>query len=170
MNATTRYDKWALRTMNDQRTKRYHATQTARRRIVAAHAVTTALGLAAVLFSYATSTTWPLAVLLVALALWIPLTGLLNSATDGLLELRTRALDERQLAERGTVHTLAHRITGWAMIAAILAFVLTPLTGTPLADQGTPLAATAVTLFAAQRLLPLWLAALRVRDVPDGDE
>ncbi|MDJ1135954.1 hypothetical protein [Streptomyces iconiensis] len=165
-----RYDKWTFKTMNDQRTKGYHATRAARRRIVAAHLTTTALGLAAVIGAYAASRPWLLAVLVAAMMVWTPLTGLLNSMTRGLLELRTRLLDERQLAERGTVHTFAHRITGWALTAALFAFLVASLAGASLASLTVPLAATGLALLVVQRLLPLWIAAVRVADEPEDEE
>jgi hypothetical protein len=166
---TTHYDKWSFRTMNDPRVKRYHATRTARRRIVAGHIALTAVGLAGMAAYYATGRGWLPAVPLVALLAWIPATGLLNSMTRGLLELRARVLDERQLADRGTVHTLAHRFTSGLMTTALLAFFATSLAGVPLRDMATPLAVTAVFLIGLHFMLPLWIAALRVQDEPLDD-
>ncbi|MEU2086179.1 hypothetical protein ABZ569_30430 [Streptomyces albus] len=166
----TRYDKWLLKTMNDQRVKRYHATRGARLRIVAAHIAVTAAGLAGMVASYLTSSPWPLVVLLVALVAWIPLTGMLNSMTRGLLELRSHLLDERQLAERGTAHATAHRILFWLLTAELLGFWVAGVGYVPMADLAVPLAASLPLLWALHRLLPLWIAALRVRDEPEDDE
>ncbi|GAA2633369.1 hypothetical protein [Streptomyces axinellae] len=162
----TRYDTWSFRTMNDPRIKRYHATRAARRGIVATHAVVTAVALAGMTAGCATGRTWLLAVPLVALLVWIPATGLLNSMTRGLLELRARVLDERQLAERGIVYSRAHRATSGLMAAALLGFFVTTSTGDDPRDLSVPLAVTAVFLAVLHHLLPLWIAALRVQDEP----
>ncbi|MGI5349341.1 hypothetical protein ACQEU8_14245 [Streptomyces sp. CA-250714] len=166
----TRHDKWLLKTMNDPRTKRYHATRAARLRIVVAHMVTTAVGLAGMVGAYAWAAAWPLAALLVALVVWVPLTGLLNSMTRGLLELRVRVLDERQVAERGEVHARAYRINSWVMTAALLGFYIAWLADSSMAGLAVPLAATGLVVWALHRLLPLWIAALRVQDEPEDDE
>ncbi|MBQ0867477.1 hypothetical protein [Streptomyces sp. RK75] len=166
----TRYDKWLLKTMNDARARRLHATRGARRRIVVAHVVTTAVGLAGMVGAYAWASPWPLAALLVALLLWVPLTGFLNSMTRGLLELRARVLDERQRAERGEVHARAYRVNSWVMTAALLGFYIAWLVEIPLVDLAVPLAATGLAVLTLHRLLPLWIAALRVQDEPEDDE
>ncbi|SES19308.1 hypothetical protein [Streptomyces qinglanensis] len=166
----TRYDRWLLRTMNDARTKRFHASRGARHRIVAAHVGTTALGLTGMVGCFASAALWPVASLLVALLVWVPLTGLLNSMTRGLLELRVRFLDERQVAERGTAHLWAYRINSWLLTAALLGFYVLWVAGTSMADLAGPLAATGLVAYAVHRLLPLWIAALRVRDEPQDDE
>ncbi|MGP3973259.1 hypothetical protein ACTWQF_04320 [Streptomyces sp. 8N114] len=168
--SATGYDTWLLKTMNDARVKRYHATRGARRRIVVAHVVTTAVGLAGMVGSYAWASPWPLVGLLAALLAWIPLTGFLNSMTRGLLELRKRVLDERQVAERGEVHARAYRINSWVMTAALLGFYVAWLAETSLAELAVPLAATGLVVWALHRLLPLWIAALRVQDEPEDDE
>ncbi|MFG3252252.1 hypothetical protein [Streptomyces sp. NPDC048172] len=166
----SRYDAWALKTMNDPRAKRWHATRASRRRIVAAHIVTTAVGTTGMIAMYGTGSAWWLALLVVALLAWIPLTAFLNSMTRGLFELRTRMLDERQRAERGTAHTIGHRITGWTMGVALIVFFVAHLAGAALDELAAPLAATGLCLFALQRLAPLWTAALRVEDEPEDDE
>ena len=166
----TRYDTWALRTMNDPRTKGWHATRAARRRFVVAHVAATVVGVASMISLYWAGRSWWLAPLVVALLVWIPLTGVLNSMTRGLLELRTRMLDERQRAERGAAHTLAHRVTGWVMAAAVVGFFAAHLAGVGLDGLAVPMAATGLCLFILQRLSPLWVAALRAEDEPEDDE
>jgi hypothetical protein len=156
--------------MNDARTKRYHATRAARRRIVVAHVIATAVGLAGLAGAYASESPWPLAALLVALFAWLPLTGFLNSMTRGLLELRVRLLDERQVAERATVHATAYRITSSVMTVALMGFYAAWLVDVPMADLAVPLAATGLVVWALHRLLPLWTAALRVQDEPEGED
>ncbi|UNS98510.1 hypothetical protein MMF93_20155 [Streptomyces tubbatahanensis] len=166
----TRYDTWMLKTMNDARTKRYHATRRARRRIVAAHLAATAVAAAGMVTPLAVSSPWPLVALLVAGLVWIPLMGLLNSMTRGLLELRPRVLDERQLAERGTVHALAYRISSSVMAAALLGFYAAWLAGAGLDALAAPLATAGFGLLVLHWLLPHWIAALRVQDEPEDDE
>ncbi|WP_326688502.1 hypothetical protein OIE63_15940 [Streptomyces sp. NBC_01795] len=165
----TRHDRWSFRTMNDPRVKRYHATRAARRGIVTAHIALTLVGLAGMSACFVTGRAWLLALPLVALLAWIPATGLLNSMTRGLMELRAHVLDERQLADRGTVHTLAHRVTSGLMTAALLVFFVTSLAGDSLGDMATPLAVTGVFLVGVHHMLPLWIAALRVQDEPLDD-
>ncbi|MFE9392088.1 hypothetical protein [Streptomyces sp. NPDC006784] len=162
----TRYDRWLLRTMNDARTKRFHASRGARHRIVAGHLATTGLGLTGMVGCFASAALWPV----VALLVWVPLTGLLNSMTRGLLELRVRFLDERQVAERGTAHLWAYRINSWLLTAALLGFYVLWVAGTSMADLAGPLAATGLVAYVVHRLLPLWIAALRVRDEPQDDD
>ncbi|NSC23437.1 hypothetical protein FM076_20690 [Streptomyces albus subsp. chlorinus] len=165
----TRYDKWLLKTMNDTRTKRYHATRAARRRIIAAHMAATVVGVAALVTGYAREDLWPLVWMLVALVAWIPLTGLLNSMTYGLLDLRTRVLDERQIAERGAVHAVAYRVTSWMMALTLLGFYAAWTLDVPLSDLAVPLASAGLSVFVLHRLLPLWIAALRAQDPPEEE-
>ncbi|WP_369209144.1 hypothetical protein [Streptomyces sp. PU-14G] len=166
----TRYDAWMLKTMNDARTKRYHATRRARRRIVVAHIGVTAVGAAGMVTPLAVASRWPLVALVAALVVWIPLMGLLNSMTRGLLELRPRVLDERQLAERGTVHALAYRISSSVMAAALLSFYVAWLTGAGVDALAVPLATAGFGVLVLHWLLPHWIAALRVQDEPEDDE
>ena len=102
----------------------------------------------------------------VALLPWIFLTGTLNGSTRGLLELRGRMLDERQLVERDRVRALAHRLTLWLLVAAAFgAGAYSVLTDAPLRAAVTPvLAGVLVTHW----MMPLGVAGLRVQDEP-GD-
>lgn len=166
----SRYDRWIFRTMNDPRTKGHHATRAARRGYVLLHIAATITGVTAGVLSYWLEQPWWAGLVFAALLVLIPVTGMLNSSTRGLLELRTHMLDERQQAERGTVHTLAHRVTRWAMAAAFLGFMGGHIAGIGLDGLAAPLAATGIVLLALHRLLPLWIAALRVEDEPEDDD
>lgn len=166
----SRYDSWAFRRMNDERLGRLHATRARRRWAVVAHLALTAAATTGVVLLLLTGQLWWTALLFGALALWVPATGLLNSITRGLLELRAAMLDERQLAERGVVFTLAHRATLLVMGAAVVAFLLLPAAGTGLDELGTPLAVTGLAVAEIHWLLPLWIAALRTPDAPPDDE
>ncbi|GAB2598453.1 hypothetical protein GCM10027168_34310 [Streptomyces capparidis] len=159
MTATTRYDRYLLRTMNDPRLHAVSATAVRRRLLVAAHVVLTAAAFANVL----ALKEWPglLATLPFLVLVWCVTTGAVNAATRGLLELRARVLDERQLAERGRVHTLAHRAT-LAVAGLALAVSL-------VAEVPVPAPAVAGAAVAVLWLMPLWTACLTVRDEP-GEE
>ncbi|WP_019547007.1 hypothetical protein [Streptomyces sulphureus] len=162
----TASDRRLHRIMNDPRTKPYHATAGRRRALVLAHTAATAAGFTGLVVLYAAHNAWWAALIAAALLVWVPLTGLLNSMTDGLFELRPRMLDERQLAERAAVHGLAFRVVRLVVLAAVLAFAGLAATGIALADLAGALAGTGVGLLLLQGLLPLWLAAVRVEDVP----
>lgn len=138
--------------------------------MVAAQILLTAAALTGLTGLTVTGRLWRLAVLFGALVLWAPATGLLNGATRGLLELRGPVLGERQLAERGTVHTVAHRTSFALMVLAFTAFLLIHRgIGVPLSHLAVPVAVTALGVLAAHWLLPLWAAALRVPDEPADD-
>lgn len=156
----TRYDQVMLRTMNREEARHWHATRTRRRAWTAAHAVLTAATLA--VFPLAGSGVALLALLVPLILAWCVCTGVLNSATRGLLELRARALDERQLAERGRVHTLAHRTQLALLLAAGAALFLTD-------PSQEAMAVTGVALVLTHWLLPLWTAVLLAADEPGDD-
>ena len=164
----TKDDRTMLRLMNREETRHWHARSVQRRVWTAAHIALTVL----------TPAAFPLAgengALLLALIIplvgaWCLCTGVLNSSTRGLLELRARVLDERQLAERGRVHTLAHRVQLGLMLAAFA--------GLGLAERFTDggvsaraLVAVGLGLLLTHWLLPLWTAVLRTQDEPEEDE
>ena len=170
VDGRTPRDAWMFRTMNDARARRLTRTRAQRRGVVAAQGVLTGVQIAAMAGLVLTGRLWWVAVLFGALALWVPATGMLNGATRGLLELRARMLDERQLAERGTVHTLAHRVSLTSMALAFTVFLVTHMAGgVPLPELAGPIAVTALGVLVAHWMLPLWIAALRVPDEPAED-
>ncbi|MFD7919121.1 hypothetical protein ACFV3R_07855 [Streptomyces sp. NPDC059740] len=160
------YDRRMTALMNRHSDHPWIATAARRRAAVALHVALTVAGL---------GTTWVLAVadgetvlrwtalaLLVLLVPWCYATGFLNSATRGLLELRARVLDERQLAERARVQARAHRLTLYLLLLAC--------GGAAVVD--VPQAAVApglASLVAFHWLMPLWLAGLSVQDVAADD-
>ncbi|GAB2878549.1 hypothetical protein [Streptomyces mayteni] len=168
---TTRYDEAMLRVMNREEARSLHAGRGRRRAWTGAHVVLTA----------ATSAAFPLAgdngALLIGLViplvlLWCVCTGVLNSATRGLLELRERALDERQLAERGRVFTVAHRAQLSLTLAAVGGLGLLHLL-TDDGSEGVSVEVLLVALFGlglTHWLLPLWTAMLRTPDEPADDD
>ncbi|MEE1927988.1 hypothetical protein V1J52_07230 [Streptomyces sp. TRM 70351] len=163
----TPYDRRMLSRMNDARAREWCATRPRRRATVLVHvALTVALG-AAHLALFRSSSLWWVAAIAGLTLLWCLCTGMLNLATRGLLELRSRALDERQLAERGRVHTAAHR-TQLLLIALALPglYVWHQAGGVPVWGVGSTLAA----LLATHWLLPLWTAAFTADDEPAESE
>jgi MFS family permease len=160
-----------LRLMNDPRHRHVHATRARRRGLVAAHVVLTAAALAALAPLTGRLTDpgprWAaLAALLLLTAAWCVVTGMLNLATRGLMELRARVLDERQHAERGRAFVLAHRTSLGLHLAALL-WVLLAYGGGYAEVSARTLAGTVLVLLVAHWLLPLWAAVLTARDEPD---
>lgn len=165
--AATRHDRRMLTLMNDDRYRSLHATRARRRGLVAAHVVLTAV-LLALLWVLPDHGPPLYAALLVSLAAWCVVTGTLNLATRGLLELRSRVLDERQLAERGRVHAAAHRTSLALQLAVLFVLYLAHEHGD--ARPTAPLLLGVLfALLVAHWLLPLWIAALTARDEPGDD-
>ncbi|MGW8761017.1 hypothetical protein ACWGN5_00815 [Streptomyces sp. NPDC055815] len=164
---TTRYDRRMYAVMNDRRAAAVYATGPRRRLLVGAHIALTVTGVGAWIATVFGPGYGPGVVVAVVMLPWILLTGMLNGSTRGLLELRGRMLDERQLVERDRVRALAHRITLWLLVATALGSgTYGALTDAPLRAAVTPLL---VGVLAAHWMMPLWVAGLRVQDEP-GDE
>ncbi|MFE1547717.1 hypothetical protein [Streptomyces sp. NPDC058718] len=162
----TRYDRRMYAVMNDRRAAAMYATAGRRRLIVGAHAALTAVGVTALFGTVFGSAPTALVVAVAALLPWVLLTGMLNGSTRGLLELRGRMLDERQLVERDRVRALAHRITLWLLVAAAFGTgAYSVMTDAPLRAEMTPVL---VGVLVAHWMMPLWVASLRVQDEP-GD-
>ncbi|MFC9590810.1 hypothetical protein [Streptomyces sp. NPDC056944] len=158
----TRYDRRMYTVMNDRRAAAAYATATRRRLLVGAHIALTATGVGAWIATVFGPGYGQLVVVAAVLLPWMVLTGMLNGSTRGLLELRGRMLDERQLIERDRVRALAHRITLWLLLA-VAGGVGTygVLTDAPLRAAVTPVL---VGVLAVHWMMPLWVAGLRVQD------
>lgn len=166
----TRYDRAMLRLMNDRRARPMYATATRRRLVVAAHLALTAVIAALLAYFCAASVPplWPAVLAAVLLVPWMVATGAINAATRGLLELRARALDERQLTERSRVLALAHRA-----MTVLLALTAAGLLIAGATADAVPEAAVVPVLVAALTahwLMPLWIAGLRAQDEPADDD
>ncbi|GGW87675.1 hypothetical protein [Streptomyces lomondensis] len=166
----TRYDRSMLRLMNDRRGAAWYATAARRRLAVAAHITLTAAigGLMTHLFLAEGEPLWTIAVMAVLLVPWMVATGVINSATRGLLELRERALDERQSAERSRVLARAHRATTLLLATAVLGLLVAGM-----ADGHAPKAYAGPLLIAVlvvHWLMPLWVAGLHAQDEPSEDD
>ncbi|MFJ1644471.1 hypothetical protein [Streptomyces sp. NPDC088258] len=165
----TAYDRRMVALMNKEGARSFHATAGRRRGVVGAHVVLSVLGGSAPFVAEFTGRTWPLFVMLGLLLPWCLATGVLNSATRGLLELRGRVLDERQLAERDRVLARAHRVTTLVLLAAALgAVAVGGLDGGGLGDvpMGALLVPALAGAFLVHWLMPLWVAGLLLRDEP----
>ncbi|MFE4513578.1 hypothetical protein ACFRMQ_05155 [Kitasatospora sp. NPDC056783] len=164
----TRYDRRMYAVMNDRRAAAAYATVPRRRLLVGAHVALTVAGVGAWIGMVFGSGLGPAAVVAAVMFPWVLLTGLLNGSTRGLLELRGRMLDERQLAERDRVRAVAHRVTLGLLVAAVLGAGGYGL----LADAPVRAAVTPVLIgvLAAHWMMPLWVAGLRVRDELVDDE
>ncbi|MFJ2896917.1 hypothetical protein ACIO87_18795 [Streptomyces sp. NPDC087218] len=166
----TRYDRRMLRLMNDRRAQPLYATATRRRLVVAAHVVLTAAigGFMAHLYLAEGEPVSSVVVMAVLMLPWMVATGAINAATRGLLELRERALDERQSAERVRVQARAHRAMTLLLVVAA-AGLLTA--GAIDGDAPTAYAAPVlVAVLVVHWLMPLWVAGLTARDEPAEDD
>ncbi|CAM5379748.1 MULTISPECIES: hypothetical protein [Streptomyces] len=165
-----RYDRAMVRIMNDRRAQPLYATAVRRRLVVATHlALTLAIGgLIAHSCLGAGNPAWALVLVVALLLPWAVATGAINGATRGLLELRERALDERQSAERAQVRARAHLATT-LLLAATAVGLLT--VGAVSGDAPTAYAAPVlVTVLAVHWLMPLWVAGLTAQDEPAEDD
>ncbi|MBA4861504.1 hypothetical protein H1V43_08895 [Streptomyces sp. PSKA54] len=164
----TRYDRRMFALMNRREAEALYATAGRRRLVVAVHIALTAASIAAWLGTVVGEGRWAVYVLPALLLPWCVATGLINAATRGLLELRGRALDERQLAEKQRVVARAHRLTTWVLLTAAAAVGALTLSG------GTGIEALAFPLlfavFVVHWIAPLWVAGLTAADGPMHDE
>ncbi|MFD8235306.1 hypothetical protein ACFV20_25925 [Streptomyces sp. NPDC059696] len=166
----TRYDRSMLRLMNDRRAAAWYATAARRRLTVAAHVVlSVAIGGLMTHFCLAEGEPlWAVAATAVLFLPWMIATGLINGATRGLLELRERALDERQSAERSGVLAGAHRVTTLLLAAAAVALLITGgIAGDAPRAYAAPLL---IAVLVVHRLMPLWVAGWRAQDEPADED
>ncbi|WP_436737073.1 hypothetical protein [Streptomyces sp. BBFR102] len=166
----TRYDHAMSRIMNDRRALPLYATAARRRLVVAAHLVLT-LAIGGVM-AYSTRaegvSPWGAGLVAVLSVPWMIATGAINGATRGLLELRERALDERQSAERARVRARAHRVMALVLAGATVGLLIA---GAVEGEAATAYAAPVlVAVLAVHLLMPLWVAGLTVRDEPSGSD
>jgi hypothetical protein len=164
-NSMSGYDRWMVARMNDPRGRVLYATAARRRTAVAAHVVMTVATVALYARLFSTAEIWPLVPLLLLLLPWCVTTGTLNSATGGVCELRSRALDERQLAERERARAVAHKMTGALIVGAAVGL----WAGALLTDglfSTAPVAAVLAGVFVLHWLMPLWVAGVLVKDEP----
>ncbi|MER0447810.1 hypothetical protein ABR738_25210 [Streptomyces sp. Edi4] len=162
----TRYDRWMYKTMNRREYEGLYATAARRRVLFGAHLALTAAYVAAGLAAVLVPSVTALWVMLVLLVPWCVAMGAINTATRGLLELRRRALDERQRAERSEVLARAHRVTTVLLVATAVAAAVYGHTGGDLAPPSLP-ALTA--LLVTHALTPRWTALLRTQNEPTDD-
>ena len=166
----TRYDRSMLRVMNDRRGRPLYATAARRRSVVAAHLVLTAAIGALMAYSFIAEgrPIRALVVMVVLLLPWMVATGAINAATRGLLELRGRALDERQLAERARVRARA-QLAMTLFLAATAAGLL--IAGATTGHAPMVYAAPAlIVVLAVHWLMPLWVAGLMAQDEAAVDD
>ncbi|OAH13147.1 hypothetical protein [Streptomyces jeddahensis] len=164
----TRYDRRMFELMNRPEAAVLYATARRRRLVVAAHIVLTLASLAAWLGTVLGESAWVMYALLALLLPWCVATGVINAATRGLLELRHRALDERQIADKRRVVTRAHRLTTWVLLAA--AAGVGALTWLGEVDTEALAFPVLFAVFVVHWIAPLWVAGLTVADGPVDDE
>ncbi|MFD4634253.1 hypothetical protein ACFVYR_18110 [Streptomyces sp. NPDC058284] len=162
----TKYDRWMHRLMNRQEGASFHATATRRRAMVALHMTLTAAAVTVWLFSVVGDERWATFTLLGLLLPWCFVTGVINSSIRGLLDLRVRALDERQRAERSRVAAMAQRVMLWLLLAVTVAAGAAVLKGLDVEGFLFPVL---FAVFVVHWLMPLWVAGLTVADEPADD-
>ncbi|WP_116210343.1 hypothetical protein [Streptomyces olivoreticuli] len=168
LDRVTRYDRRMVQIMNNPAGRPLYATAARRRGLVAAHIALTAALLAVLLGGIAERLPWLiLGGVVVLLPLWCFATGAINGCTRGLLELRARMLDERQLADRHRVQARAHRLSVAGLFGAVVAL------GAIGAVQGefrsAALLPVLVVVLVTLWLMPLWTAGLTARDEMTDD-
>jgi hypothetical protein len=167
MNAQlTRYDRWMQQTMNRREAAPLYATAGRRRVLVAVHIALTAATVTAGLAADVGGSMVAVWVMLALVLPWCVATGGINASTRGLLELRRRALDERQRAERSEVLARAHRITTGLLFAVAAAVIGYGLAG---GSTGRPALMALVAAVIVHWLMPMWVAGLRAQDEPDDE-
>ncbi|MEV0120880.1 hypothetical protein AB0I16_04865 [Streptomyces sp. NPDC050703] len=164
---TTSYDRRMFRLMNRREGAALHATAARRRAVVVAHIALTVAAGAAWLLSVVGERSWAMFTMLGLLLPWCFVTGVINSSTRGLLELRARALDERQRAERFRVAARARGVMLWLLLAVTVAAGALTVKGV---DTEGYLFPVLFSVFVVHWLMPLWVAGLSVRDEPGIDD
>jgi hypothetical protein len=159
----TGYDRRMLALMNRREGASMYATATRRRIAVGAHVALTVASVAAWLLTVVGEQRWAMWTMLGLLLPWCLATGVINASTRGLLDLRERALDERQRAERFRVAARARQIMLWLLLAAAVGAGVAANRGWDAEGLLFPVLFTA---FVVHWLMPLWVAGLAVRDEP----
>ncbi|MGX1883287.1 hypothetical protein [Streptomyces sp. NPDC055287] len=164
----TRHDRRMFALMNREEGSALHATAARRQLFVAAHVLMTVASVACWnVVVFGERQVWALVATLVLLLPWCFATGVINSATRGLLELRGRVLDERQLADRDRARARAHRLTSGLLLAAVLGVGVAGWIG-DVQVEGL-IAPVLTAMLAVHWLMPLWVAGLMVQDEPSEE-
>ncbi|MFJ9028485.1 hypothetical protein ACIRQP_08155 [Streptomyces sp. NPDC102274] len=163
----TKHDRRMYALMNRREARPLYATVARRRAVVCAHIALTAVGVSGWIVLVFAGRVWPVFVVFGVLLPWCVATGVINGATRGLLELRGRALDERQLRERDRVLARAHRMTTLLLLAAAVGIgFLGWLGDVRMEALVTPVL---VGVLVPHWLMPLWVAGLTVQNEPDDE-
>jgi hypothetical protein len=166
----TGYDRSMLKLMNDPAGRPLYATAARRRVVVAVHVALTVAMEALMAYVYLANPEpmWAVIATAVLLLPWMIATGVINGATRGLLELRERALDERQSAERRRVLAVSHRVMTLLLASAATGLLIVGgVGGDALRAYVAPVL---VAVLLAHWLMPLWVAGLMAQDEPVEDE
>ncbi|WP_172385255.1 hypothetical protein [Streptomyces sp. MNP-20] len=159
----TSYDRRMRALMNRTEGEPLYRTAGRRRAVVGAHIALSVAAVAAWLGTVVGGSAWAVWVMLGLLLPWCVATGIINGATRGLLELRPRALDERQRAERDRVRARAHQVMTWLLLATVAG---TGVAGFAGVDVKALVFQVTLCAFVAHWLMPLWVAGLTARDEP----
>ncbi|MEV7195879.1 hypothetical protein AB0N81_29335 [Streptomyces sp. NPDC093510] len=163
----TGYDRRMYAIMNRREAALLYATAARRRTAVISHIVLTAAGIACSLYSVLGDERWATFAILGVLVPWCVATSAINGATRGLLELRVRALDERQRAERDRVAARAQRVMMWLLLSATVGVGVAGFAGVEIEGLVFPVL---FSVLVVHWLMPLWMAGLAVVDEPVDEE
>ncbi|MFE0105231.1 hypothetical protein [Streptomyces sp. NPDC059009] len=164
----TGYDRRMVALMNRREGAPIYATAARRRTVVGVHIALTAAEITAWLFTVVGEERWAVWTLLGLLLPWCLATGVINASTRGLLELRARALDERQRAEKNAVAARAHRAMFWLLLGATVGVGGAWCAGVDLKGLVFPVL---FAVFVTHWLMPLWVAGLAAQDdLADEDD
>ncbi|MEU7579532.1 hypothetical protein AB0B50_18215 [Streptomyces sp. NPDC041068] len=163
----TGYDRRMYALMNRREGAPLHATAARRRLAVGVHIALTGASVAAWLFAVVGDERWAVFALLALILPWCFTTGVINGSVRGMLDLRARALDERQRAEKARVVALAHRVMLWVLLAAAVGAGAVWATGH---DAEGLIFPVLFAVFVTHWLMPVWVAGLTAADEPADDE
>ncbi|MEV8017624.1 hypothetical protein AB0O76_15050 [Streptomyces sp. NPDC086554] len=163
----TGYDRRMFALMNRREAASLYATAARRRLAVGAHIALTVASDAAWLLTVVGDQRWAMWTMVALILPWCFATGVINGATRGLVELRERALDERQRAEKARIEARARGLMLWLLLAAVVGAGQAMIQGW---DTDELLFPVLFTLFVLHWLMPLWVAGLAVKDEPEDFE
>ncbi|MFI0979924.1 hypothetical protein ACH4SP_23335 [Streptomyces sp. NPDC021093] len=164
----TRRERAIQDLMDDPRARALHATAGRRLAAVAVHAALTVAFVVLLVALYGYDQLWAAFALIALLVPFVLATALLNGMTRGVVSLRARVLDERQLRERERARSTAQKMTGALIIGAAAGLWLAALCtdGQLTRAYAAPLLAG---VFVLHWMMPLWIAGLMVKDEPADD-
>ncbi|MDP9848292.1 hypothetical protein [Streptosporangium lutulentum] len=106
----------------------------------------------------------------IALVTYAGVFSVLIAASDGVVGLAEKNLDERQLAERRHIYTLAHRGSAWMLGVATIVVGLLSGSDHILRVPTTAAFMFMVAIWTTHKITPHLIACWRLEDAPPDDE